>query len=294
MQRRKGMKGGKNKDQHGKRETPIEDLEQLSYYDLFAYLNMPFFNLGGRASIDQLAEMCHITRESYVLEVGCGTGGNACYLAEKVGCTVTGIDASEPMVEQARARADAEGLTGKVAFEVGNANHLRFEDATFDTVITVFVTQFLDIQLVFPQFARVLKQGGVLGVNEMYKMDNIPTAPAQKLLEGEALLCEITQLPFKLYTQSDWRNALERTDLGNIRSETIKILREKGVFKQMVKDMGGYRKVFGMIGKVIKLAWKSKSIRQKFGTLGQAKKILLRQKATKQYLGYTIAAGQKI
>ncbi len=277
-----------------KEELSINELEKLSYYDLFAHLNVPFFNIGGRASIDELAEMCHIGKHSRVLEVGCGTGGNACYLAKKYGCTIVGIDVAEHMVQQARERAIAEGLTDKASFEAGDAHHLKFPDGCFDAVITVFVSQFFEIQKIFKEFTRVLKQGGFLGVNEMYKMADIPEGLAQKISKGESALVEITQLPFKLYTPGDWKGALDLNELKNGRIEPKKILPEKGAYKRIIKDLGGWKLFFKLLGKVIKLAWKSKIIRHKFGTLAKAKKILVRQKSTKKYVGYILVSGQKI
>lgn len=276
-----------------KEEFPIEELEKLSYYDLFAHLNVPFFNIGGRSSIDQLVEMCHIGPSSRVLEVGCGTGGNACYIAKKYGCNIVGIDVAEHMVQMARERAIAEGLANKASFDSGDANHLKFADGTFDAVITVFVSQFLDIQQAFKEFARVLKQGGYIGVNEMSKLDDIPEKPAQKIAEGEAAFVEITQLPFRLYTPKEWKIALAVNELKNGRIEPQKILPEKGAFKRIIKDLGGWKLFFQLLGKVIKLAWKSKLIRHKFGILSKGKKILVRSKFTNKYVGYILVAGQK-
>ncbi|MDD1779557.1 MAG: class I SAM-dependent methyltransferase, partial [Candidatus Helarchaeota archaeon] len=268
------MNRDKTEEKSNKRELSIEELEKLNYYDLFAHLNMPFFNCGGRVSIDQLAEMCHINQNFRVLEVGCGTGSNACYLAQKFGCTIIGIDVSSHMIQQAREQVESMGLIDKVSFEVGEAYKLRFEDGSFDAVITVFVSHFLDIQEAFKEFTRVLKQGGFIGVNEMYKMDEIPEEPAKKILEGERKFGDLVQLPFKLYTPLEWKYALERNSCINIRIEHNKIIREKGALKRIVHDMGGYWKVFGLIGKAIKLAWKSKPIRQKFSTMSKVKKIL--------------------
>ena len=61
----------------------IEEVEELGYYDFMGYIQVPFFNIGGVSSIDRLAELCHITVDSKILVVGCGTGGNSCYLAKK-------------------------------------------------------------------------------------------------------------------------------------------------------------------------------------------------------------------
>ena len=41
--------------------------------------------------------MCHISSNSYVLDVGCGVGATPCYIAHKVGCRVVGVDILEKM-----------------------------------------------------------------------------------------------------------------------------------------------------------------------------------------------------
>jgi hypothetical protein len=45
-------------------------------------------NIGGVASIDRLAELCRIGENSKVLVVGCGTGGNSCYLPKPMDATL--------------------------------------------------------------------------------------------------------------------------------------------------------------------------------------------------------------
>lgn len=48
----------------------LEEVEQLGYYDFMAYLQVPFFNIGGTLSIEMLAELCNIDEYSHVLDVG--------------------------------------------------------------------------------------------------------------------------------------------------------------------------------------------------------------------------------
>ena len=73
----------------------LSEIEDLGYYDFMAYMNVPFFNIGGNPSLDLLAERCNLGPGSHVLDVGCGTGGNSVHISEKFGCRVTGIDISE-------------------------------------------------------------------------------------------------------------------------------------------------------------------------------------------------------
>ncbi len=48
--------------------------------------------------------------DSSVLEVGCGSGGYALYLAQTVGCRLVGLDINEPGVQNANQLAAARGL----------------------------------------------------------------------------------------------------------------------------------------------------------------------------------------
>jgi len=67
-----------------------------------------------------------------VLDVGCGTGENALYLADN-GFSVVGVDLSSRAIAAARAKTAERRL--KVDFRAGNALSLDFKDSLFDNVI---------------------------------------------------------------------------------------------------------------------------------------------------------------
>jgi ubiquinone/menaquinone biosynthesis C-methylase UbiE len=49
---------------------------------------------------------------------------------------ITGIDLTEKMIEIAKKKAENAGFIGRVYFEVGDGNKLRYEDNTFDLVVS--------------------------------------------------------------------------------------------------------------------------------------------------------------
>ena len=109
------------------------------------------------AVTEALIEGGSLTRDSRVLELGCGTGNYIRALKETVGCASWGVDRSEEMLAHARARA------GDVEFVLGDATHLDFADNSFDLVFSVDVIHHIDAKEDFYKEAyRVLGPGGRL------------------------------------------------------------------------------------------------------------------------------------
>lgn len=124
-------------------------------------------HIGGMAATDKLVELCHISKECYVLDVGCGVGATPCYLVKKYGCRVLGVDISPRMVERSTERARRDKVTDRVEFRVAAAQDLPIEDSLFDAVITESVTAFPeDKQKAVSEYVRVTKPGGYVGLNE--------------------------------------------------------------------------------------------------------------------------------
>lgn len=93
-----------------------------------------------------------------VLDLGCGGG----YLAEefaRLGCTVTGVDPSEPSLEAARRHARESGLP--IDYRRGTAEAIPFPDASFDAAVCCDVLEHVpDVAAALRETARVLRPGG--------------------------------------------------------------------------------------------------------------------------------------
>lgn len=95
-----------------------------------------------------------------VLDVGCGTGENALYLA-KIGFPVVGVDLSSRAIVTAKTKANERKL--KVDFRVANALSLDFKTGQFDNAIDsgLFHTLNDNDRLSFTrEIARVLTTNG--------------------------------------------------------------------------------------------------------------------------------------
>jgi len=271
----------------------LKEIEDLGYYDFMGYMGVPFFNTGGFASVDKLAELCHITEHTKILEVGCGTGGNACYLAKRYGCSVVGVDVAEHMVRHAQKRATEMSLNDRVSFRVGDAYGMEFPDENFDAVLTIFVSQFLDPARVFPEFYRVLKDGGYFGVNEMYKADDVTVDALDRVNYGESVLRELTDLPFTIRSPASWGSAFGSAGFSDIFLEQYSNYSQQPYALNIVDEFGGWGKLIGTLWRILVLALRSGKMRERFGRISKAKSVLLRDRVANRYLGYILCVGKK-
>jgi len=81
---------------------------------------------------------CELNERSVVLDVGCGVGGPAMFVAQQSGCHVTGLDIDEQGIKMANAIAAKRGLSDRCQFQIHNAtNPFNFPDASFDLIFAI-------------------------------------------------------------------------------------------------------------------------------------------------------------
>ena len=96
--------------------------EARGYFAFLANIGLTK-HLGSMEATRRLVELCHLGSGQVVLDVGCGVGATASYLAKAIGCRVVGVDLIERMIEQSRERARADGIEDRAAFVVADARH---------------------------------------------------------------------------------------------------------------------------------------------------------------------------
>jgi SAM-dependent methyltransferase len=111
---------------------------------------------------EALVDRVRVGEGERVLDVACGTG-NAAIPAAVAGATVTGLDITPELLDDARRNAAAAGV--EVEWVEGDAQDLPFGDGSFDVVLSTFGCMFApDHRRAAAEIARVLAPGGRFGV----------------------------------------------------------------------------------------------------------------------------------
>lgn len=126
------------------------------------------FHTRGLKATEELFERAAFGSDSHVLDVGCGIGGAARYLASHTGCRVTGLDLTPQYVQLAEELTHRAGLSGRVRFRRGDAQALPFADASFDGGYSQHASMNLpDKPRWLAELRRVLRPGGRLALYEV-------------------------------------------------------------------------------------------------------------------------------
>lgn len=148
-------------------------------------LGLEILHPGGLTLTEETASRCRIGRGTRVLEVACGTGESACFLAGDRGADVTAVDHSAGMVRRTRRKARERGV--EVAVVRADAHRLPFPRGGFDAAISECALSLLDKERALSEMVRVVRPGGYVGFHEIFWKETAPEGIKAELeaLEGE-------------------------------------------------------------------------------------------------------------
>jgi SAM-dependent methyltransferase len=125
------------------------------------------FHACGVLATVALADALPIGAADHILDIGCGIGGPARYLAKRFGCRVSGIDITLPFVEAAQRLTALLGMQAQVDIRLGDGQQLPYEDAAFDGGYAQHVTMNIaDRARFFAEAYRVLRPGAFFALTE--------------------------------------------------------------------------------------------------------------------------------
>ncbi len=160
------------------------------------------FHIRGILATAELAGAADIEPSSRVLDLGCGIGGPARYLAANFGCKVTGVDLSPGFIEAATYLTTRCGLADRVTLQVSDALHLLFEDAAFDAVLLQHVAMNIeDRAALYAAVRRILAPGGRFATYDVVLRDGDAIYPTPWARDSSTSF---------LLSESDTRAALEQ------------------------------------------------------------------------------------
>jgi arsenite methyltransferase len=255
---------------------------QEAFFDFAAEVGLTK-HIGNVQATQELAALCHIGPDSYVLDVGCGAGVTPSFLAKTYGCRVVGVDILEAMIQRSRERAAREGVADRIELRVADAQDLPFEDDLFDAVITESVTSFpADKQKAVDEYARVTKPGGYVGLNETTWL-KVPPPPEMIAWVSQDIGTTPEPQP-----EAEWTGLLEGAGLVEIvvRIRPVDVQDEaKGILQRY--GCGG---MLGIWGKTFRLYLRNPAYRR---FVKQIRQTGLMPEHMDQYFGYGLYVGQK-
>jgi len=167
-------------------DTSILTVELLQHHDQDHF--------GGLAATDALARHAKITESTHVLDLCCGLGGPARYLAYHHGCRVTGVDMNTDRLAGAVRLTERTKLQDRVLFHHANALQTGLADETFDVIVSQEAFCHIpDKKTLIAECVRLLKPGGRIVYTDILARNSM-TNEIRSRLENEMAFSELSTL----------------------------------------------------------------------------------------------------
>jgi len=119
-----------------------------------------------------VCETADIHQSDLVLDAGCGVGGTSIWLANTIGCNVTGISLVENEINSAKKFSNLKQMNHLTHFETMDIINTKFEEESFDVIIAIeSICYIIDKSKFLNEAFRVLKKGGRLIIADYFCKD---------------------------------------------------------------------------------------------------------------------------
>ncbi len=125
------------------------------------------------AKLAHIAAKLAIQPGQKVLDIGCGWGGMAIYLAQNFDCHVTGITLSTEQLALARERAEQAGVAGRTEFALIDYRNLAESGRQFDRIVSVGMFEHVgrpQFDTFFEAVSHLLPDQGVMLLHTIGRM----------------------------------------------------------------------------------------------------------------------------
>jgi ubiquinone/menaquinone biosynthesis C-methylase UbiE len=163
-------------------------------------------HMGGIEATKTLARMMRINPGQLVLDIGCGTGYTAAYMARELHARVVCMDILPGLLATARERAAREGVNDRVSFVRADAHHLPFKAGVLDRALAESVLVFCKKSQAVGEISRVLKPAGLFGDNELTYL----RPPPEELRE---IFSADRGLGMEPLLENDWKEIFTKADI---------------------------------------------------------------------------------
>lgn len=258
-------------------QSSICTIEKCDIFDFMAkYVGLSVLHPGGFRATKKLAYACGVGRDSKVLDIACGKGTSAIFLAKEFGCRVEGVDISEDLIKEAKAYAKQKGVAERVRFQVGDALDLAYSDNEFNVAVSQAMLILVnDKNKAIQEAKRVVKLGGYAGWLEL----SWKKQPPQEFMDAVSNeICAYCMT--NVLTYENWENLLQGAGFSHV--EVTRSSMGVSGMKGMIQDEG-----FGNVIKVMTKYVFNSRVRKRMNNLNAF------MKSNDEYFGYGIYIARK-
>ncbi len=113
-----------------------------------------------RSTLERIAEEMRVNENDAFVDLACGLGGSALWMARHTGARVVGVDFSEVAIREAARLGRVLEMEARASFVVADATRTGLPSAAFAALMSVDALQFIDAQAAAAEIARILQPGG--------------------------------------------------------------------------------------------------------------------------------------